>query len=97
MLIFIQRFISVALRLLLIAAGLVFGAFLLLAGLLLTLLFVGWSLLRGRRPRIVRFRMDPRSPFAGMRRAPAEAQGEVVDIEAREVPEPPQQLRHDKS
>lgn len=96
LLIFIQRFISVVLRLLLVAAGLVFAACLLVAGLVLTLLLVGWSLIRGRRPRIVRFRVDPRSPFAGMRRGPAEARGEVVDIEAREVPDVPQQLRHDE-
>ena len=96
MLIFIQRFISVVSRLLLVAAGLVFAACLLVAGLVLTLLLVGWSLLRGRRPRVVRFRVDPRSPFAGMRRSPAEAPGEVVDIEAREVPDVPQQLRHDE-
>jgi hypothetical protein len=31
-----------------------------------------------------------------MRRGPAEARGEVVDIEAREVPDVPQQLRHDE-
>jgi hypothetical protein len=96
LLIFVQRFISVVLRLLLVGAGLVFAACLLVAGLVLTLLLVGWSLIRGRRPRVVRFRVDPRSPFAGMRRGAAEGQGEVVDIEAREVPDVPQQLQRDE-
>ena len=96
MLIFVQRFISVVLRLLLVGVGLVFAACLLVAGLVLTLLLVGWSLIRGRRPRVVRFRVDPRSPFSGMRRGATQAQGEVVDIEAREVPDVSQQLRHDE-
>jgi hypothetical protein len=59
-----------------------------------TLLVVVWSLLRGRRPRVMRFRMDPRSPFAGMR-PQAAAASDVVDIEARVVPEAPQQLKRD--
>lgn len=91
---FIQRFTSLVLRLVLLAMGLVFAAGLLLVGVVFTLLFLVWSLVRGRRPRVVRFRMDPRSPFAGMRPRAA-AQGDVVDIEARVVPEAPQHLKRD--
>ena len=94
---FIQRLIHTLLRLLLIGVGLVFAALLLAAGLVFTLVLVVWSLLRGRRPRVVRFRVDPRSPFAGMRRGPPAQQGEVVDIEAREVPEPPKPLPRDSA
>jgi hypothetical protein len=93
---FLQRLISILMRLLLLAVGLLFAAFLLAAGLVLTLFVVAWSLLRGHRPRIVRWRVDPRSPFAGMRRGPPKAQGEVVDIEAREVPDTAQQLTRDE-
>ena len=88
----IQRIVSTLLRLMLVCMGLVFAAFLLVAGLTFTLLLLLWSLLRGRPPRVVRFRVDPRSPFAGMRPQPAR-RGEVVDIEAREVPDTPQQLK----
>lgn len=83
---------SAVLRLLVIAAGLVFAAVLLLAGLVFTLLLLVWSLLRGRRPRVVRFRVDP---GFGTQRGAAPPRGEVVDIEAREVPEAPQQLKRD--
>jgi hypothetical protein len=93
---FMQRLFSFLLRLVLIAMGLVFTAALLGAGLVFTVLLLVWSLLRGRRPRVVRFRVDPRSPFAGMRPNPR-AQGEVVDIEAREIPDVPQQLKRDPS
>jgi hypothetical protein len=79
-------------RLLVIAAGLVFAAVLLFAGLVFTLLLLVWSLLRGRRPRVVKFRVDP---GFGPRRGTAPSGGEVVDIEAREVPEVPQQLKRD--
>ncbi len=92
MLTVIQRIVSTLLRLLLVCMGLVFAAFLLVAGLTLTLLLLVWSLLRGRQPRVVRFRVDPRSPFAGMRPQPR-PRGEVVDIEAREVPDTPQHLK----
>jgi hypothetical protein len=76
--------------------GLVFAAFLVAAGFVLTLMLVIWSLLRGRRPRVVRFRVDPRSPFSGMRPGTT-ARGEVVDIEAREVPDTPRELKRDGS
>ncbi len=69
-----------------IAAGLVFAAVLLVAGLTFTLLLLVWSLVRGRRPRVVRFRA---APGFGVRRETTQAQGDVVDIEAREVPDAP--------
>ena len=71
---------------------------LLLLGLLLTAGLIAWSLVRGRRPRVQRFRVDPRQPFGGFRpRGPA-ANAEVVDVEAREVPStPPQRLGGDRS
>ncbi len=75
---------SALLRLLVIAAGLVFAAVLLVAGLAFTLLLLVWSLVRGRKPRVVKFRVDP---GFGMRRETAQPQGDVVDIEAREVPD----------
>ncbi|MEO8152999.1 MAG: hypothetical protein ABI605_08010 [Rhizobacter sp.] len=96
MLTFIQRLISLVLRLLLVGVGLLFAAALVAAGVVLTLVLVIWSLLRGRRPRVVRFHVDPRAPFAGMRRGPAQPPGEVVDIEAREVPDTPAQLKRDE-
>jgi hypothetical protein len=86
---FIPRFLSVLLRLVVIAAGLVFAGVLLVAGLVFTVLLLGWSLLRGRRPRVVKFRVDP---SFGARREHAD----VVDIEAREVPDATQQLTRDK-
>ncbi|MGY4829849.1 hypothetical protein ACVNIS_14870 [Sphaerotilaceae bacterium SBD11-9] len=88
-----QRIFSFLLRLVLLAMGLVFAASLLVAGVVFSLVLVVWSLLRGKRPRVVRFRVDPRSPFGGMRTEP---RGEVVDIEAREVPDAPQQLKRDE-
>lgn len=92
MLTFIQRFVSAVLRLLVIAAGLVFAAILLVAGLVFTLFLLAWSLLRGRPPRVVKFRVDP---SFGAHHGAGPAGGEVVDIEAREVPEAPQQLKRD--
>lgn len=92
MLTFIQRFVSAVLRLLVIAAGLVFAAVLLIAGLVFTLFLLMWSLLRGRPPRVVKFRVDP---GFGAQHGAAQPRGEVVDIEAREVPEAPQQLKRD--
>ena len=93
-----QRLISFLLRVVLLGVGLVFAAALLVAGLLFTVVLMVTSLVRGRRPRVVRFRMDPRDPFAGMRQrayAPAQGRGEVVDIEARVVPDQNQQLKRD--
>lgn len=83
-------------RLVLVAVGLVFGLLAVLFGLVLAFWLIVWSLLRGRKPQVKRFRMHPSQPFGGMggRRAPA---GDVVDIEAREVPEtPPHQLPRER-
>jgi Flp pilus assembly protein TadB len=92
---FVSRVVSALLRLVLVAVGLVFGLMALLAGLVLALWIIVWSLLRGRKPQVRRFRMKPTSAFGGMgRRAP---QGDVVDIQAREVPDTPQQLRSDRN
>jgi hypothetical protein len=92
----VSRIVSALLRLVLVAVGLVFGLLAVLFGLVLTLWLIVWSLLRGRKPHVKRFRVNPSQPFGGMgaRRAPA---GDVVDIEAREVPDtPPQQLNRDR-
>lgn len=87
------------LRLVLVLAGLVFGAVVLLAGLVFAVFIVIWSLLRGRKPQVMRFRMRPGAPFGdlggGARRAAP--QGDVVDIEAREIPDTPQQLPRERS
>jgi uncharacterized membrane protein YedE/YeeE len=95
---FMSRFLAWVLRLAMVAMGLVFGVVVVLAGLVLGLTVVAWSLLRGRKPAVMRLRMNPgmnpRSPFEGMRRAAP--QGDVVDIEAREVPDIPQQLPRDR-
>ncbi|MBX3618763.1 MAG: hypothetical protein KF891_02050 [Rhizobacter sp.] len=92
---FLQRVVSMLLRLVLVLAGLVFGAVLLVAGLVFAVVLVVWSLLRGRRPQAVRFRMKPGAPFDGMRRNASPA--DVVDIEAREVPDTPHTIERDKS
>jgi len=83
---FIRRIFSTLLRLLVITLGLVFAAVLLAAGLVFTVLLLVWSLLRGRRPRVVKFRVNPGfdAPRGG---------GEVVDVEAREVPDTPPRLK----
>lgn len=78
-------------RLVLAAFGLVFLASLFVAGLLAVPALALWALLNGRRPTLrgaARFSrpawMPPRSgPAPG--RAGGGAQGEVVDVEAREV------------
>jgi Flp pilus assembly protein TadB len=89
----VSRVVSALLRLVLVAAGLVFGLMALLAGLVLAFWLIVWSLLRGRKPQVRRFRVNPSRPFGGMgARAP---QGDVVDVVAREVPDTPQQLRRD--
>jgi hypothetical protein len=91
----VSRIVSALLRLVLVAVGLVFGLLAVLFGLVLALWLIVWSLLRGRKPQVKRFRMNPGQPFGGMR--PRAPQGEVVDIEAREVPDrPPQQLNRDR-
>ena len=56
----------------------------LLMGLLLALGLVAWALLRGRRPARGVFS----AAFRRARQRSARAEGQVIDIEAREVPEP---------
>ncbi len=92
---FLRRVVSALLRLVLVAVGLVFGLLAVLFGMVLAFWLIVWSLLRGRKPKVQRFRMNTGQTFGGMRaRAP---QGDVVDIEAREVPDsPPQQLNRDR-
>jgi len=84
----ISAVISFALRLVLTVAGF-FLVLALMAVALLTLIgVVIWSLVRGRRPTIdVSGFARARGKFNPGR--PRQAMGEVVDIEAREVPEMP--------
>jgi hypothetical protein len=75
------------LRLVLIVAGLVFALSVLVAGLVLAVLLGVVSLLRGRRPTVGwqtlrQARTRASSHMAGRRTPP----GEVIDIEARELP-----------
>lgn len=56
----------------------------LFAGLVLALLLVLWSLLRGRRPSARVFR----SAFERGRQRAHVSPGQVIDVELREVPEP---------
>ncbi|XHS77897.1 hypothetical protein ACFJGW_19585 [Burkholderiaceae bacterium UC74_6] len=69
--------------------GLAVGLFVFLLALVLGLIFVLYTLLRGRRPqwRTVHFRQfGGRAAGGPQHSAPA---GDVVDIEAREVPDAP--------
>lgn len=69
-------------RVLLLAAGAVAALFAMLLGLVLATGLLGWALLRGRKPVV-------RQAFVWPGRATRVPPGaEVVDIEAREVPEP---------
>lgn len=95
----LQRAVQWALALLLalFALGLMLAA--VLAGVLLTLGMVVWSLLRGRKPSLGAFqtvyrraRAAPTSPWqrqAGQGSGNFSRAGEVVDIEARVVPSKP--------
>ena len=73
----LSRVLSFVLRVVVVLAGLVFAASMLVAGVVVALVFVLRSVLAGKRPAGVRWRMGPR---AGARHA------DVVDVEAREVP-----------
>lgn len=92
---FLNDLFSTLIRLVMIVSGLV------VAGLLLAVAVVAgggmllWSLLTGRKP-VVRFAgIDPRAAMSGMRAraqaarpSPRRAQPvEVIDVEAREVPD----------
>ena len=85
----LSRVFSTFLRLLLVAVGFFFALLLLALGVAATLALLVWSLLRGRRPRIIRFGGVGGSPFGAPRHEPAAGAADVVDIEAREVPDAP--------
>lgn len=72
-------------RVLLLAAGAVAALFAMLLGLVLATGLVGWALLRGRKPVV---RQAFVWPGHASRVPPGSAAADVVDIEAREVPEP---------
>jgi hypothetical protein len=82
-----RRVFAFLIRLVVFLISAVFAIGLLLLGFVLTLSLVLWALLRGRRPQVQRFKVDPRQPFGGVRpRGPAVDPANVVDVEAREVP-----------
>ena len=93
---FLNDLLSTLIRLVLIVSGLVVGGLVLLLALTMGAGLLVWSLLTGRKP-VFRFAgLDPRATMAGMRaranahapRQPRRAQAvEVIDIEAREVPD----------
>jgi hypothetical protein len=78
----LQALLRTLFKLLLLAAGAAFGLVLLAFGVLLTTGLVAWALLRGRKPVQIRsFR------WRGVARSSASPAADVVDIEAREVPD----------
>lgn len=86
----LSRVIGLVFRVAALVIGVLITVGLLLLGVLLMAALVVWALLRGKRPQIRSFRVDPRRPFGGFtRRAPA---GEVVDVEVREVRAAPPRL-----
>ncbi|NKI93592.1 hypothetical protein [Rhizobacter sp. SG703] len=88
-----RRVLAFLVRLVVFLIGAVFAVGLLLLGFVLTLTLVAWALLRGRRPQVRRFKVDPRQPFGGFRpRGAAVDPANVVDVEAREVPSAPPRL-----
>ncbi|WP_140631535.1 hypothetical protein [Methylibium rhizosphaerae] len=90
---FLSRVLSFLLRVVVLLAGLVFAASMLVAGVVVALVFVLRSLLAGKRPASVRWRMAsgsrgrsaPWFQTAGARHSGADM-GDVVDVQAREVP-----------
>jgi uncharacterized protein (DUF58 family) len=88
-----RRVFAFLIRLVAIVIGAVFAAGLLLLGIVLTLTLITWALLRGRKPQVRRFKVDPRQPFGGFTRGGAAVDpANVVDVEAREVPAAPPRL-----
>jgi hypothetical protein len=77
---FLSRVLSFLLRVVVLLAGLVFAASMLVAGVVVALVFVLRSLLAGKRPASVRWRMASGSRHAGAH------MGDVVDVQVREVP-----------
>ncbi len=74
-------------RLFVLIAGALLGLALFLFAVLVFAVLVVVALLRGKKPNVA-FRMN-KNPWAQRSAAPA---GEVVDVEAREVSEPPPTL-----
>ena len=88
------QIVTLAVKLVLGVAGFIFMLSLLLAGLIALVLLMLWSLLHGRRPVLgmPRFSMPPGRqwgfPKTAARRSPVQQDaGEVVDIQAREIPD----------
>lgn len=81
----VSRLLAVLIGLALAVAGLLFMVGALVVGLLAAAGLTLWALLRGRRPVAMGFRWGG----PGFRRPPPPASGEVVDVEMRELPEPP--------
>jgi hypothetical protein len=87
---FLRRVFTFVFRVAAVLAGAVFAVALFFAGALAVAGLLGWSLVRGRRPVVLRsgvFRMKPARP--------ARAESDVVDVVAREVHAPAQQLMRD--
>jgi hypothetical protein len=91
----VGRLMRGLLRILLALAGLVFLVSLLLAGVVAVALLSLWALLTGRKPAPVmvfqRFRQSSQryaqGPWSPGSPAAARSSGEVVDVQAHEVPE----------
>ena len=95
---FLNDLLSTLIRLVMIVSGIVMAGLLLVVALVAGGGLLLWSLLTGRKP-VVRFAgVDPRAAMAAMRaRAQARPSGgpaprrpqpvEVIDVEARELPE----------
>ena len=84
----LQRVFGALLRFALVVGGMLLMLAALLFGLLLGTGVMLWALLRGRRPTTANLHwgMMPRAP--GFGRRTGEAEGEVVDVQAREVDGP---------
>ena len=88
-----RRLFAFLFRVVAILVGFVFATVLVLLGIVLTVTLVAWALLRGRKPQVRRFKVDPRQPFGGFTRGgAANDPANVVDVEAREVPAAPPRL-----
>lgn len=88
----VSRAIALLLGLVLALSGFILMVGALLVGLALAAGLTLWALLRGRRPPPVQFRWRggmARGTRAGQA-APPRAQGEVVDVQVREIPDRPE-------
>jgi hypothetical protein len=82
----LQRLGASVLRLVLVLGAMLLMLGMLVLGILVATGVVLWALLRGRRPGPVNLRWGPMPRPPGFRRTPP---GEVVDVQAREVDDPP--------